>query len=138
MTDEEKLQANARLAIETLSGVSDVGDFGFNRESVAWVEGYIERQRIRTETTPEAVERLAQVLGSFLGECIIRCHGGRWRRDENGWGVWFDDSNAAYPLNKVQKQFDNGVEGGDSVLSFFDSIDGLFRQGRRKAWWKLW
>jgi hypothetical protein len=39
MTPLEKLRANAALAVETLSPLSDVASFGFNRESVAWVEG---------------------------------------------------------------------------------------------------
>jgi len=137
MTDEEKLQANANLAIETLSPLSDVSPFGYNRASVAWVEGYIERQRARANLAPDARHQLAQVLGSFLGECIIRCYGGTRRRDEHGWAIHFDDSNAAYPLNKVQKQFDNGVDGGDSILSFFDSVGPLFHR-REKPWWKFW
>jgi len=138
MTLEEKLQANAKLAIDTLSPLSDVSPFGFNRESVAWVEGYIERQRARADMAPETRERLSQVLGSFVGECIIRSYGGTWRHDGKGWAVYFDDSNAAYPLNKVTKQFDNGVEGGDSILSFFDSVGPLFHRKVRRPWWKFW
>lgn len=138
MTDTEKLQANAELAIQTLAPLSDVPAFGYNRESVAWVEGYIERQRTQPDSTAQTIDRLAQVLGCFLGECIIRCHGGQWRQDECGWGIFFDDSNAAYPLNKVHKQFANGVEGGDSILSFFDSIGALFPPRRKKPWWKFW
>jgi hypothetical protein len=138
VTDEEQLQANAKLAISTLSPLSDIAAFGYHRESVAWVEGYIGRQCTRTDLAPETLEQLTQVLGSFFGECVIRCYGGRWRRDEGGWGVQFDDSNAAYPINKVRKQFDNGVEGGDSILSFFDSIRPLSHRNKQKPWWKLW
>ena len=109
MTDEEMLQANAKLAMDTLSPLSDVSAFGYNRESVAWVEGYIERQRTRSDLTPETLDGMAQVLGSFLGQC-------------------FDDSNAAYPFNKVRKQLQNGADGSDSILAFFDSIGPLFKR----------
>ncbi len=143
MTDEEKLRANAALAVETLAPLSDVAGFGFNRESVAWVEGYIERQRVRPDMTDETKNGLVSVLGSFLGECLIQTYGGKWKKDEGGLGVFFDEGNAAFPINKVRKQFDNGIDGGDSILSLFDSAGVLFKQKivevkSRKPWWKFW
>jgi len=41
---------------------------------------------------------------------------------DGDWGVFFDDSNAAFPFAKVQKQFQNGIDDGESILSFFDVI----------------
>ncbi len=83
------------------------------------------------------------MLGSFLGECIIHCHGGEWRQDQFGWGIHFDDGNAAYPFAKVRKQFDNGIEGSDSILGFFSSVGVLFKaqitvSKKPKSWWKFW
>jgi hypothetical protein len=143
VTDIEKLRANAAMAVETLKPLSDVADFGFNRDSVAWVEGYIERQRVRTEMSAVTKDGLVSVLGSFLGECILHCHGGEWRRDDNGWGINFDDGNAAYPFAKVRKQFDNGIDAGDSILGFLDSVGALFKTQiatakKQKSWWKFW
>jgi hypothetical protein len=39
-------------------------------------------------------------------------------------GVSFNESNAAYPFAKVQKQFQNGSE--DSIRSFFEIIPVVF------------
>jgi hypothetical protein len=48
--------------------------------------------------------------------------GGHWQEDSGNWGVFFDDSNAVFPFTKVMKQFENGLEGGASILSFFDLV----------------
>jgi hypothetical protein len=46
MTEEEAIRQNVLAAISRFSGLSNVGtQFGYNRESVAWVEGFIEQQR---------------------------------------------------------------------------------------------
>jgi len=44
-----------------------------------------------------------------------------------GLCVAFNDQNAAFPLAKVRKQFDNGIDGGDGIYSFFTAIPLLFR-----------
>ena len=73
MIEPEKIHANAELVIQSLGPISDLGErFGYNRESIAWVEGFIERQRSRPDIKPEEVQRLISILGSFLGECVIR------------------------------------------------------------------
>jgi hypothetical protein len=119
----DAILANARLVIDQLGPLSGLGArFGYNRESVEWVEAFIERQRVRPEFKAETQARMVQVLGSFLGECIIHTYGGEWREKDGDWGVFFDASNAAFPFSKVGKQFDNGMESGDSILSFFDAI----------------
>ena len=68
---------------------------------------------------------MVSVLGSYLGECIVRCYGGHWAKGEDGWYVEFDRKNTAYPFAKVRKQFANGK--GDGVHSFFTLIPILFR-----------
>jgi hypothetical protein len=127
MSIEEKIRANAQLAINTFGPASGLGtEFGYNRISVEWVEGFIERQRSRTDITPDKVARLVQVIGSYLGECVICTYGGVWRETNGSWGVFFDERDAVFPFNKVQKQFEKGLESGDSVLGFFDLIDVVF------------
>ena len=51
---------------------------------------------------------------------------GTWKEQEGEWGVFFDDSNAVFPINKVRKQFQNGRE--DSILSFFEVIREVFKK----------
>jgi hypothetical protein len=128
---EEAIRANADLVVDKFRSLSELGaHFGYNRESVAWIEGFIERERRRPELTPSSTAKLVQTLGSYLGECIIYLHGGVWREREGTWGVFFDDANAVFPFSKIQKQFQDGLEGGDSVLSFFDLIDPVILRKR--------
>ena len=134
--DEQRLQniqANAQLAVEQLSEASGLETFGFNAPSVKWLEGYIERQRANSPK-PDFVKNRSSVLGCFLGECIIRTYGGQWSDDDQyGLCVAFNEETAAFPLAKVRKQFDNGVDGGDGVYSFFTTIPDLFRLQRPPA-----
>jgi hypothetical protein len=134
--DQERLrriQANAQLAVEQLSAASGLESFGFDAPSVEWLEGYIERQRANNPK-PDFIKSLSSVLGCFLGECIIRTYGGHWTDDEQyGLCVAFNEENAAFPLAKVRKQFDNGVDGGDGIYSFFTTIPVLFHLQRPPA-----
>jgi hypothetical protein len=137
---EEKIKANAELVIKQMGQVSGF-DFGYDAESIAWLDGYIQRQRARTDITPELVQGLVNVFGSYLGECVIKCYGGYWENEDGEWRVSFNESNAVYPFSKVQKQFENGAE--DSIKSFFEVIPIVFessfsrKPSKRKAWWKV-
>jgi hypothetical protein len=140
---EENIKKNAELAIEQLRPLSQM-DFGYNLSSVKWLEGYIERLRSSGELDDEAKRKgLSNVLGSFLGECIVRCYGGRWVKQDGMWGVSIGDDFIAYPFNKIGKQMENGPE--DSIDSFFTSIPVLLsgnvyeqKTPIRKPWWKFW
>ena len=140
MTIPEKIKANAEIVIETLGPVSELPQFGFTRESVDWVEGFIERQRVREDMTDEEKDRLVNMIGSYLGECIIRTYGGEWCEAQDTWGVRVNEKLTAFPFAKVQKQYDNGIEGGDSILSFFDGVGPLMKHNETKTrpWWKFW
>jgi hypothetical protein len=126
---EEHLKANAEMTIQQLRPLSGM-DFGYNGGSVEWLEGYIERLRQSGElASAEMKDRLTAVFGSFLGECIIRCHGGVWEQRDGAWCVAFDAKNAAYPFAKVRKQLDHGLD--DGVGSFFDTIPLVIPAGVR-------
>jgi hypothetical protein len=119
---------NVQLAIERLGPISDV-DFGLNRESVQWVDGFIERQRARPDFDPDALGALPSVLGSFLGACVMEATGGEWVwMDEHGWGVRLPNGNAVFPFAKVEKQFQNGAE--DSISSFYQIAVDLVATGK--------
>ncbi|MFI6484703.1 hypothetical protein ACIBH1_42750 [Nonomuraea sp. NPDC050663] len=121
MTNDEMrmIEENVRLAIDQLGPLSDV-DFGLNAGSVAWVEGFIDRQRERPDFDPERIDGLVGVLGSFLGACLVEAAAGAWRHtDDDGWGVRFPNNAVAFPFTKVRKQFLDGTEGGESISSFY-------------------
>ncbi|MES2644411.1 MAG: hypothetical protein V4850_33300 [Myxococcota bacterium] len=126
MTNEEKLRANAQLVVDMLGPHSHDPAFGFNRASLVWVQGFIERQRVRPDRDAEFREGMIQNVGSYLGECIIACHGGCWSSTPDGWAISFGPKRAAFPFSKVRKQWDDGTEAGESIVSFFDTIPILF------------
>jgi hypothetical protein len=139
---EDRIKHNAQLVISQMRPLSGF-DFGYDAQSVAWLDGYIERQRIRDDMTPELLDSLVNILGSYLGQCVIICYGGYWQIEPAGQlRVSFNEDNAVYPLAKVQKQFQNGSE--DSIKSFFETIPLVFatagnRAGsEQKPWWRFW
>ena len=124
------IRGNAALVLGELGPISGIEDFGLGPESVAWVDGYIERQRGRMDDA-NAVSSLVSVLGSYLGEAIIKAAGGAWdvhERDEIG--VRFDNGDWCFPFSKVAKQFAcASAEGGDSILSFYNVSIGYIAGG---------
>ena len=131
------IKQNATLAIRELGPLSRI-DFGLNRESVEWVEGYIERLRTHEDFGSNPTGNLVSVLGSFLGECIIAKAGGEWRFEEgHGWGIVFSSGDRANPLNKVHSAFIGGLAGGDSILSFYDISVGYLSKGKLSEYFSL-
>jgi hypothetical protein len=126
--DEAKIEENigrirvlAAKVIEELGPLSKV-EFGLNRTSVQWVEGFIERERQRRDLSDGIPEGLVDALGAFLGECIVLATGGKWvwSEQQGDWGVHFDSGMEAFPFHKVRKQFRDGLQRGESILSFYD------------------
>ena len=124
---EERIRANVELVIRELGPLSGI-DFGLNRESVEWVEGFIERQRARPDFDENSADGLVNTLGSFLGECIAANTGGRWAwaEEQQALGVAFPAGGMAFPFVKVRKLCLYGLEAGESISSFYDiSVDYL-------------
>lgn len=120
MTTADEIRSNAQLAIEWFKSISPLQAlFGLDRDSLKWVDGFVEQQRTTPSRTPST---LVELIGSYLGECVIHAYGGEWRLEDGQWGVCFDDSNVVFPFNKVRKQLQNGHAAGDSILGFFDII----------------
>jgi hypothetical protein len=115
----EKIRANAAFVIGELGKLSDI-EFGLDPASVAWTQGFIERQRVHLDGP--ATDGIVTVLGSYLGEAIIAAvPGTRWEEDAGGnLGVLFPGGDMAFPFVKVAKQFADGVAAGESILSFYN------------------
>lgn len=130
MIDEETLaglRGNAALVIEKLGALRET-PLGYDAESVGWVEGYIERMRQRPG---QDWEPLVGVLGSYLGEAILDAAGGAWARDpELGLMIRFESGDGCFPFAKVRKQFDRGLEEGESIRGFYEVATGHVAQGR--------
>ncbi len=114
----EMIRANAELVVRELAHASGT-KIGFDQESVAYVEGFIERQRVEI---PDTARQLVEVLGCYLGEAIIESSpGAEWSEDDNGaLMIQFPNGDAAYPFGKVEKQIADGTANGESILSFYN------------------
>lgn len=119
--DADKL-ANIKNAAEKFIASFPDQNLGYNEESVAWADGFVERQRVRPEL--EDHTGLSNVVGCFLGECIRKNFGGEWQETEYGFAMAFSDGNSCFPLNKAGKHFANGAD--DSILSFYKTIPLIF------------
>ncbi len=129
MTETEEeirkgIQAYAQTALQEFAPLSGLGDqFGYNVASVDWVAGFIERVRQDPSYGHKPGEGLINILGAYLGECVICIYGGEWKLNkEQGWGILLKDGKMAFPFTRVQNQFDYGVKGGKSIRGFLDFI----------------
>ncbi|MDQ8699719.1 hypothetical protein [Hyphomicrobium sp. LHD-15] len=115
-----QINANVEFALQEFRELADK-DVTLDAESVAWVEGFVESARGRYLGVDGGVpEGLIGLIGSYLGEAIIAETGGQWTEDDaGGLGVAFPNGDAVYPFTKVRKQFEQGVAGGESILSFY-------------------
>jgi hypothetical protein len=100
----------------------------YDEAGVRWLDDYIDQQR--SKASEEVKAALPRTLGSFLGECIRRSHGGEWEQNKetSQWTVRVTDRVAVFPFNKVRKQL-AGAE-GESVVAFFQSITALIASAR--------
>jgi hypothetical protein len=128
----EKIRKNAELVISELGRLSGQ-QFGFDRDSIAWVESFIESQRHQGRTC-DAKSGLVSTIGSYLGEAIIKNAGGHWDEDEQGnIAVKFSNGDWCYPFAKVAKQFDAGAQAGESIASFYDISVNYVGAGKLSA-----
>jgi hypothetical protein len=118
----DAILANADLVLATLRQCYDEPSLGYDAEGVRFLDRFINGRYEDPDDDQEPM--LVQTLGSFLGECIRRSHGGEWVEADGSWAIRFSEGNLAFPFHKVRKQLQHGPE--DSVLSFFNHIPVVF------------
>ena len=124
----EMIQRNAELVIQSTYQQFGV-TLAYDDESVEWLDEYIERLR-KQKYPAEDMDKLVNVFGSYLGECIRHEFGGEWSDEQGNWVIRFDAKNAAFPFNKVLKQFEHGSS--DSIAIFYANIPVLYAHVLRK------
>ena len=95
----------------------------YDAAGLRWLTDYIDQ----TRSIGDAKSRKGStiVMGAFLGECILRNIGGEWATHKNVVCVRLADDSVVFPFNKVNKQFENGSQGGDSALGLYQSVMAL-------------
>lgn len=128
---QEQLQlirSNAKFALLQFGALTPF-EFGHNRQSVEWLEGFIERQRERGGDH----YKMIGIIGSFLGETVVAQAGGTWVAMDNTFGLEFrngDHLDRCSPFQKVAKQFEMGLDAGESVLAFYDLVVDVVAKGK--------
>jgi len=112
----QQIRSNADVIVASCNYTCGF-EFGFNEQSVEWLDGFIEKLR-SGPFSEEQREAMQTNIGCYLGEAIIRAHGGKWSLNEQGWHVLFPIGTRAFPFSKVRKRFLDGE---------FDSITGFYR-----------
>lgn len=97
----------------------------YDRESVAWLSAHISSSRARwqREIDRDTYQGMRELMGCYLGECLVHVHGGRWV-DFDGAAVEIKDPDGelhfAFPFSKVARHCAEGA--AEDVLAFFDAI----------------
>jgi hypothetical protein len=121
---ERQISHNAATFIEVARAKCGV-NLAYNEQSVAWVDGYIERNRRHLDE--RTLDALIDFIGPFLGECIRRRYGGRWEQVDGRWAIRLDDKNVVFPVAEVEKQLRHGS--GASILSLYTALPILCAGG---------
>lgn len=91
----------------------------FDESAVHTLAEFIENER--PNVPDDSRTAVVNALGCFLGECIIRSFGGRWRADARGVaGVQLERGLFLHPSFFVEQQFRQGL--AESVAAFFASV----------------
>ena len=111
------IQNNVELVKSSMKKELDV-ELDLDAKSIEWIDGYINRN---SEAFEDSTKRnLVSVLGSFLGEAIIKNIGGKWALNNESLGIHLKGKSWAFPFSKVEKQLYDGPE--DSIYSFYRVI----------------
>jgi hypothetical protein len=114
-------QDPTRLAEELRARMQAIGlALGYDRGSVAHLAAYLEQSRASLLAEPEP---WLELLGAFLGQCLIEAFGGRWERPAPGeaWRVALGSADkTVVPRRAVQRQLAEGP--AVSVLVLYDAV----------------
>lgn len=111
------------------------GSFVNSRESLAFVEDKFDEVVNFLRSKGEEQDRVVALVGSFLGETLVRTLGGSWRWSlkEDRWVVALrsaeGDSIEANVFRKVENRIRNGKE--DSLLHFYDMMVKVVQEGHK-------
>ncbi len=122
MNLSERVEKNAELTIRMFAETQGV-DLACDEDAIAIIDRFIAESG--PEITENQQDQPVDFIGSFLGECVRRNHGGRWQEINGEPAVEFDRENAVFPFNKVARHFKNGSE--YSILSFYQAMPINFK-----------
>ncbi|MDR3055711.1 MAG: hypothetical protein LBU53_09975 [Zoogloeaceae bacterium] len=122
-TEEVEQLHQAAEKLRHIFREQQIVELNYDEESVRWLDGYIERIRLKADEHQR--QGHTNLIGSFLGECIIRNIGGQWARYDGMICIMHNKDNVDFPYNKVAKYYENRADSGDSILGFYQTIAAI-------------
>jgi hypothetical protein len=153
MSAPTQIKKNAQWVIDNFGPESGVPQFGYNAQSVAYLDTFLDRQGESLRASDQSTDRIVSLLGSFLGEAIIASYGGNWQQSEAGIAIVLESGAQVHfvnPFHKILKRLTNGQEENlhayfarflPQVLSQPEAGDPPPNSppggGPKKPWWKI-
>ena len=148
-----QIKKNAQWVIDNFGPQSGLAQFGYDAQSIAYLDAFIDRQGESFRASPQGIDRIVSLLGSFVGEAVIATYGGDWEQNDSGLSIVIRSSGQVHfvqPFQKIHKRLTNGQE--DNLEFYFATLlpqvlarpepsgsqpssphDG----GPKKPWWKI-
>ncbi len=118
-----QIRSNAAWVVDNFGPQSGIDPFAYTPESIAFLDGFIERQNAIVRDSDASVSKFVSLLGAYLGETIIAAYGGEWQETPNGIGIAVRTPSHVHflqPFHKVHKRIVNGIE--DSLSVYFNDL----------------
>jgi hypothetical protein len=148
----DQLMKNADWVRDNFGPESGLADFGYNSDSIAYIDRYIDRN-VRGVRDQKALAKYISLLGAFVGEAVRARHGGEWIETDTFPMLQIQRGEMIHgvqPFGKVQKRIADGET--DSLAFFFNDFVPAIVEGRappewkagvrkvepNKPWWKVW
>jgi hypothetical protein len=149
MSAPPQIKKNAQWVIDNFGPESGLPQFGYDAQSVAYLDTFIERQGGSFRSSEQSADRIVSLLGAFLGEAIIARYGGEWHQRPEGLALSIQSGGQVHilqPFHKVHKRLTGGPE--DSLHFYFSTFlpqvlaqpgasDSPPDGGPKKPWWKI-
>jgi hypothetical protein len=140
MSAPPQIKQNAQWVIQNFGPESGLAKFGYDADSVGYLDTFIERQGASFRSSEQSTNKIVSLLGAFLGEAIIATYGGAWNQTADGLALEIKSGSQHHilqPFDKVHKRLINGP--ADSLhyyfATFLPQVLGA-SEGTRKPWWK--
>ena len=119
----KRIKNNVATVVKTFSAPGQAATFGLTAHSIAALDQYLERT-VNASTTDATKQRLMNLIGSFLGECIVAKYGAKWVIAKDGKPhLQLQPAKTLHfldPFGKVAKRIENGSE--DNLSAYFAQL----------------
>jgi hypothetical protein len=117
-----QIRKNAQALIDNLGPHSGLSAFGYDADSVAFLDGFIDRQGEGIRSSPQGIDNFVSMAGAFLGEAVIATFGGEWQQKEGSISICIragDQYHLVMPFQRIHNRLMNGTE--YSLAYFFST-----------------